>query len=150
MNETQQGDYLLFHTPDNGDLNIENGILKMTESFETAAYLSLFGGNEEDDGSPDNPLQWWGNLGENDTAKHMRSETQYLLRSLPATSNNLLKLQDAIKRDLNWLLTTRAASEINVALSIPALNRVNIVVSIRAEGPEERFEFTENWKASQI
>lgn len=146
----QQGDYLLHHTPDNGDVTIEEGILEMTQSFETAAYLSLFGGNEEDDGSLDSPLQWWGNLDETDANKHMRSEAQHVLRSLPATSGNLLRLQDAVKRDMNWLLTTRAANEINVSIGVPRLNWVNIRIRVTAVGREEQFEFTENWKAAPL
>ena len=47
---TQQGDVLLFQTVDDGEINIENGVVEMSGGLETAAYLSLYGGNEDDDG----------------------------------------------------------------------------------------------------
>lgn len=143
----QQGDVLLFQTDDDGDIVVELGIVEFSGGLGTAAYLSLFGGNEDDDGRAANNLTWWGNIDEIEPDRKYRSETQNLLRSIPAVSRNLLRIQDAALRDLQWMLDRDVASSINVVATIPGLNRVDIEIRIEAVGEETRFKFTENWKA---
>lgn len=144
----QQGDVLLFQTDDDGEITVENGLVEMSGGLETAAYLSLFGGNEDDDGRGDNPLTWWGNLDEVDPVRQYRSETQNLLQALPATTGNLRRIEDAAGRDLAWFVDERVASSVVVTASIPGINRIKLIVDIEAVGDESSFEFTENWKAS--
>lgn len=142
-------DVLLFHTVDGGEIEFIGGEPTMSDGLETSAYLSLFGGNDDDanlDGTAH--LQWWGNLGENDGSKHYRSETQYLLKSLPATSANLRRLEDAVKRDLSWMLS-EFAKNVSCGVSIPALNRAQIELGIEVKsGTKYRFVFTEGWGAA--
>jgi phage gp46-like protein len=141
-------DVLLFQTPDNGEVEIEGGLVTLTPGLDTAAYLSLFGGNWKDDGSQNNRQTWWGNLGEQDPSRRYRSETQYLLGTIPATSRNLRRVEDAATRDLQWLLDEAIASSLTVSASLIGLNRVKIEIIIRAEGDESQFNYTENWRAS--
>ena len=144
----QQGDVLLQQTNDNGEISVVNGVAAMTGSFETMAYLCLFGGNEDDAGGSDTSKSWWGNLDEIDPDLRYVSETQNLLRSIPAISSNLLKIQAAAERDLAVFTNKSIASSVTVAVSIPALNRVTIAVDIEAVGEESSFKFTENWRAA--
>lgn len=144
----QQGDILLFQTDDDGEITVEDGIVEMSGGLETAAYLSLFGGNEDDDGLRDNIFTWWGNLDETDPAMEYRSETQNLLQSLPATTGNLRRIEEATKRDLAWFIEKKVASLVDATASMPGLNRIKLIVKIEAEGEESTFEFVENWKAS--
>jgi phage gp46-like protein len=141
-------DVLLFQTNDNGEVEIESGLVTLTPGLDTAAYLSLFGGNWKDDGSQNNRQTWWGNLGEQDPSRRYRSETQYLLGTIPATSRNLRRVEDAAARDLQWLLDESIASSLTVSASLIGLNRVKIEITIRAEGDEAQFDYTENWRAS--
>ena len=145
--DSQQGDILLEQTVNDGEISVVNGVVTMTGSFETAAYLSLFGGNEDDDGRVENSAAWWGNLSEADPDFRYTSETQNLLQALPAVTSNLRKIKEAVKRDLAWFLNKGIASSVDVVVSVPALNRVQIIVNIRAEGDESTFTFIENWKA---
>lgn len=138
----QQGDVLLYQTVDDGDIVVEGGLIKMTGGLDTAVYLSLFGGNESDDGIADNPLQWWGNFGETEIAKQYRSETQYLLRSIPSTTGNLKRIRDAVDRDLAWLLNTGVARELDVSVGMPGLNKVSISVNVDGFS----VDYVENWK----
>ncbi|MAL49654.1 MAG: hypothetical protein CMH18_07840 [Methylophaga sp.] len=147
MTDQQQGDVKLFQTDDGGNIIVEDGLVAMAGGLETAAYLSLFGGNEDDDGRSDNSLTWWGNLDENDPARQYRSETQHLLQALPLTTGNLRRIEDAALRDLTWLIGQNIASSVSVSATIPGLNRVKLTVDIEARGEESRFEFVENWKA---
>jgi phage gp46-like protein len=145
---TQEGDVLLEQTPDGGNITVADGVTIMTGRFHTAIYLSLFGGNEDDPGGDDRSREWWGNKLETDPAYQYRSETQYLLRSLPATSGNLRRVEDAALRDLQWLLDVKAASSVVVSASIPTLNKIQINVTVEAVGEREAFSFTENWEAA--
>jgi phage gp46-like protein len=144
---SQQGDVLLVQTNDDGDITVTNGVVEMTGSFETASYLSLFGGNEDYNGVSDNNLTYWGDFLEVDPDFKYVSKTQNLLQALPAISANLLRIEEAAKSDLNWFLTKNVASTVTVVASIPALNRITITVTIEAQGEESTFSFTENWKA---
>jgi len=144
----QQGDVELFQTPDGGEICIIDGVAEMTPGLEVAAYLSLFGGNEGDDGSEGSPLEWWGNLGETIQSRKLRSRTQTLLEGLPATSGNLQRLKQAVENDLAWILTDKIASSIRVALAIPTVNHISILIIIEAFGEQSTFTFTENWRAS--
>lgn len=141
-------DVLLFQTNDNGEMEIEGGLVTLTPGLDTAAYLSLFGGNWKDDGSQNNRQTWWGNLGEIGTTGQYRSETQYLLGTVPAIPRNLRRIEDAAARDLQWLLDESIASSLTVSASLIGQNRVKIGVVIRAEGDESQFSYTENWRAS--
>lgn len=140
------GDVLLYQTVDGGEINVTDGTVQMSGGLETAVYLSLFGGNEDDSGRPNDPRNWWGNADEPDPVRHYRSETQYLLKALPLVSSNLRRVEDAVKKDLSWMITEKAASSITVAATIPGLNKIQISVNVVAEGIETDFIFIENWK----
>jgi phage gp46-like protein len=144
--DIQQGDVLLFQTVDGGDININNGIVEMSGGLETAAYLSLFGGNEDDDGRDDNDANWWGNLLENETSKQYRSETQFLLQAFPVNSSSILRLESANKRDLAWFVSDAVASSVDSDVTIPGVNKINMDIDIDAIGQESSFNFLENWK----
>lgn len=146
----QEGDVLLYQTTDEGEINVADGITELTPDFRTMIYLSLFGGNEDDAGGDDTTNTWWGNYGESDAAYQYRSETQHLLQALPATSSNLKRIADAVKRDLNRdFIATGIADGADVEVSIPALNKVSITGNISISDNPVYFEYTENWNASQ-
>lgn len=144
----QQGDVLLFQTTDNGEINVSGGIVEMSGGLETAAYLSLFGGNEDDDGRDESSATWWANLNETGDSRQYRSETQNLLQAIPSVPANLRRIEDAARRDLAWFLSDNIVSKITVTASMPGLNKVRIIIDIEAVGEESQFDFVENWKAS--
>ena len=141
----QEGDVKLFQTADDGEISVVNGVTEMSGGLATAAYLSLFGGNEQDDGLNESAT-WWGNIDEQDSDFQYKSETQFLLKSIPATTGNLLRVEEAARRDLEWLLNKSVASSVEINIGIPALNRVYIGIAIQADGDEIEFAFTANWK----
>lgn len=134
-------DVKLFQTIDDGEISIEGGIVEMSGGLETAAYLSLFGGDED-------LKEWWGNISETDPARRYRSETQQILDTVPATSSNLIRIEDAALRDLRWFINENIASTIDVSASIPAPGRVSIAGIIEADGVLSEFDFVENWEAA--
>jgi len=129
-------DVLIQQTNDEGEIECVGGVVTLTGGFESAVYLSMFGGSSE----------YWGNLLETDPARQYYSETEEVLNGLPATPANLRKVEQAAQRDLSWLLTTKAANSVIVSASMPGVNKINLSISISAVGLESQFEFTENWK----
>ena len=132
MTQPQQGDVVLFQSLDDGDIEVVNGVVTMDGGLQSAVYLSLFGGNFKDDGLKNNEFGWWGNKLETETNRQLRSETQNLLHGIPSTANNRLRIDQAVRRDLQWMLTERVANEIDVAVTVPDLNQIKIVVTINA------------------
>lgn len=140
-------DVKLFHTVDDGEIELKNGQLVMSDGLAEATYFSLFGGNERDSGlKVDDKLQWWGNLGEVEQKRKYRSETQNLIRSLPATSSNLRRLEDAARRDLEWF-TEEVADSVEATAVIPALNRVELHVVIVIGNKRIGMVFATDWRA---
>ena len=142
------GDVILRQTQNDGDICVTGGLVAMDGGLSTAAYLSLFGGNFSDDGSQDNPSNWWGNRLETDPAFQYRSLTQNLLQGIPATSSNLLRVRDAATTDLEWLVTTGAASSVEVSVAMTDRDHIQITAEINAQGEPSRFQFLANWRSS--
>lgn len=137
-------DIYIFDTLNGGSLTSD---LEMRDGLESAVYLSLFGGNAKDDGSQDTPYQWWGNIAENVPSRKYRSETAFLLSTVPPTPNNLRRIEDAALRDLDWFLGEGYASKIDALATMPRLNTVNVSVSIDGLSP---LEFSTSWGAPDI
>ena len=144
----QQGDVILSQSADGGDITVENGAVEMSGGLESSVYLSLFGGNEDDEALNDKKYQWWGNIDESDSAKTYRSRTQHLLQSIPSTSANRKKIEDAVNQDLQWMLDSGVASNLSIFISIISANAVKISIGITAVGDEILFKFSQNWKAN--
>ncbi len=121
----QQGDVKLFQTSDNGEIEVERGIVTMSGGLETAAYLSLFGGSD-----------WWGDQQQN-------SETETLLESIPTVTANLRRIEEAALRDLQWFIDDGVASSVTVSAGIPGVNKVKLEIQI----DQDQLSFIENWKA---
>lgn len=130
----QQGDILHFQTNNDGDISIETGMAVMTGGFETAVYISLFGGEAD----------WWGDIGD---ASPNVSETAKLIENIPAIPANLVRINDAVRRDLQWILDKKIANRIDVDVTMPGVDRVAIFVTIAAIGGESEFDFVENWRS---
>ncbi len=138
-------DVLLRHFADGGDLNYVNGQVVTAAGLETAAYLSMFGGNERDSGlEATDPLEWWGNKSETLPERRYRSQTQHLVASLPIIPANLRRIEDAAGVDLEWFVSTKVADYINVVASMPKINTVQLDITIRIVNEEFTFSFTES------
>ncbi len=143
-------DVLLQQTNDDGEIIYLNGQAVMSDGLETSAYLSLFGGNENDSGGDaTKDREWWGNKTEPEETRHYRSELQNLIRSIPAIPANLRRMEDAADRDLAWMKETELATFVGVEASIPALNRVQIDIDIEIGDENFSFVFTAAGRAVQ-
>ena len=112
--------------------------------------MSLWGGNFEDDGLPgSDSKQFWGNYIGGDASESLRSETQKLLSSIPATSGNLLRVQDAIIRDLNPLIESEIVTKLSVEISLVDVKKISIVIDLTVNNENYDFEFTREWTGAR-
>jgi phage gp46-like protein len=140
-------DVLLRQTDDGGEISYVNGAAIMSDGLESAVYLSLFGGNIDDGGlTEDDARSWWGNAIEPLEERRYRSQTQGVLRSMPAIPANLQRVDDAVGADLAWMLDTKLATFVGSASTMPAINTVKISIRVEIDGKIFPFEFTEPWR----
>lgn len=151
MSGKQEGDVLFSHMPGvGGEITAIAGLISMSGGLETSAYLSLFGGNIEDDGRADSKNSWWGNFGESDPQKHYISLTQNLLKSIPSTSANLRRVEDAVLTDLQWMVDVGVASAVSAEARITGINEIQIDISIDADEKVSAFTFLQNWQVNTL
>jgi phage gp46-like protein len=133
VNINFEGDLLLVDTNDGGDTVVKDGLFSGCRSFDTAVYLSLFGGNKNDPGKVKNPREWWGNkLSGTAEAEKMTSRFQACIAGLPMTTKNIALCENAALLDLEWLRKESAADEIIADGRAGAGNRFYMSVEIKA------------------
>jgi phage gp46-like protein len=127
-------DVRLLQTEDGGEVELVGGQITLDEGLDSAVFLSLFGGNDDDSGlDGDKPRQWWGNVDELDEARKYRSLTQYLLRSLPLIPNNLRRIEDAAVSDLAWMIESKLASFVGATATMPGRNTIKLALKIEIQ-----------------
>ncbi len=139
-------DVLLYNTDDGGDINVRDGIVELSSGLVTAVYISIFGGNVEDDGRSNNENQWWANFVEDEPSRHMRSRFQHFVHRLPPIPINLRRLEDAARQDLQWLIDDGVATEIRLTASIPQYNHVRLDISVVADPGQTNILYITNWQ----
>lgn len=128
-----KGDVLFIDTPDGGNIQIENGLVLDDRGFQTAVYLSLFGGNFDDPVVIESNKSWWGNLiGDKET--ELRSQFQNIICSLPLTTKNIRVAEDAAKQDLTWVIDNGIGDEITVTGSIENIKEASFEIVISKNG----------------
>lgn len=134
---SQSGDVLISVTDDGFEMSHTSGMMEMTESLETIVALSLFGGNDTDNGSQaTEAYQWWGN--ENEPKERvLRSEFQTLLTGGPITSRRMFDLSDAAKRDLERdLIGNGLAKGVSTRLSMRSNKSYLLEIELLLNGNE--------------
>ena len=133
--QTFEGDLLLCDTPDGGDIIILDGLISSERAYGTAVYLSLFGGNQEDNGKVKNRKTWWGNTlrGVSENQK-LVSRFQAIIFGLPMTTKNIMDAEEAAKLDLDWMVGEKLADEIIPDGRAVSNNRFNLKIQIKSKG----------------
>jgi phage gp46-like protein len=129
-------DVRLYQAENGGEIDIVNGQTAMDDTIETAVYLSLFGGNNDDGGGDaDKPKEWWGNKIERVQERKMRSELQSVLHGLPLVPANLRIIEDAASADLAWMTETALATFVSATATMPgARNTVKLAIKAEIQG----------------
>ena len=145
-----EGDLLITSTNDGGEIEIKDNLFTMTNSFETASYISLFGGNIKDNGTESTKNQsWWGNQLTNNKSEKIISRTMAIIKGLPATPSNLRKIEQAVLDDLNWFKDDGICDTIEIKSKIPKKNWLELEIKMLKDGNNiANFKFIENWKGA--
>jgi len=144
-----EGDLLLVDTPDGGDIIITDGLITSDRAIATAVYLSLFGGNQDDNGKTKNKRTWWGNTlrGVSENQK-LVSRFQAIIFGMPMTTKNILDAEEAAKLDLNWMIAEKLCDEITADGRAVSNNRFKLTIQIKSKGKTiYSGEFSIPWKA---
>lgn len=142
----QNGDVKLIITKEGFDIDLKNNFIEMTSGFESAIFLSIFGGNEEDDYSEaTKEKQFWGNrLNDN----QYRSRTLKFINGSYANAQNLQLLEQNILLDLNWFIEENIADTLEVDCSIPNFNELKIDIRLLRDSKLlANSNYKLNWKA---
>lgn len=137
MITNQIGDVLIYGSTEGAEINEVGGYIEMTTGLETMVILSLFGGNDQDDGSQStDPFQWWGNDGE-PSERHLRSEFSAAIAGGPLTSARLAEIRDAAQRDLDRdIVSTGRAKSATVAVRMGSPKRLEVQIKILTNSGE--------------
>jgi hypothetical protein len=146
--KSYEGDVKIISTLDGGEINFNSGIVEMTQGFESIVYLLLFGGNMDDDGTKSTEkYEWWGNKLElNHPERKINSRFQNMISGLPATPANLKRLTEAARQDLAVLQSEKICDTIDITLTIPQKNRVDIeIVLLKDKRKLFETKYEANW-----
>lgn len=127
-------DLHIFESGSGGEMKILNGDLMLSETLFQTIYLSMFGGNVEENTTGDidqakERNDWWGNqlFYPNDESKWFNSNTERTLLETTLNSQGRQKIEEAIKNDLNFLSDV---VEIEVNVSVESLDVLKISIFI--------------------
>lgn len=145
-------DLKMTETNNGGDLIALTNDLALIEGFENMPYLALFGGNVRASTTNkrlenEQAYDWWGNnlLMPNDASLQLNSLTERTLLQVPLTSSGRIQIEQAIKKDLNFMTPFTI---VNVTTSIISTDSILIGIQFRKPDNPEKKEFVYIWDAT--
>jgi hypothetical protein len=146
-------DLQVVETGNGGDLNRKGNDLALVFSFENMPYLALFGGNKEATTTSrlasEQAFDFWGNalLLPNDTSRQFNSLTERALETTPLTSAGRLLIEEAIKKDLEFM---RPFANVSVTTEIIATDHLRIGIGITQPGNLQERRFIYIWEQGAL
>lgn len=123
----------LFESGNGGDFLLQGNQLATVYGRENNVYIGCFGGNiEENTPAVDNKFRrandYWGNqlFYRNQPLKQYNSKTERTLKNTALNSSGRIKIENAIKDDLQFL--SSRGVEVSVTVTLPGINKVNIQI----------------------
>lgn len=146
-------DLQIAETLNGGDLRLKGNDLSAILGFQNMPYLALFGGNLESD-TPvkrlptEQDFSFWGNalFHPQQPAAQFNSRTERTLKQTPLTSAGRLIIEEAIKKDLEFM---KAFAVVTVNTAIIATNNLRINIGIREPDNLQAREFIFIWDATR-
>ncbi len=139
MTDQFDGDLALQLTKDGGDISYIGGQPQMDAGgLETAVLISLFTG-----------IGWWGNaLEENEPNNQIGSDFEPTIKPHSITIQRLRAIEQSAILALEWMVNINAAKSIDVSVTSPQLNEVEIEILItKPEGDTVNIKYQLNWEA---
>lgn len=135
MVEEFGSDVLLFDAQDGAEISINNGLITMDKGFNSAVYLSLFGGDKDDTGEVVNNNTWWGNKIQNISENEkLVSRFQAFITSVPLITKNVKLAEHKVKQDLQWMIDDGIADSIEAEIQVVSRKDINLKILIAKFG----------------
>jgi phage gp46-like protein len=124
-------DVLIHESGDGGELQLRNEDLQISQALTNQIYLTLYGGNIEENTSDDleekeRRQDFWGNY-YLEEEEQFNSNFERELKNQPLTANGLSRLEDAASQDLQFLSDY---ADIDVSASIPKPYKLELTVTL--------------------
>lgn len=141
----------IYEDGNGGQLYSLNNDIAKTEGLQMLAYLKMFGGNINASTVKDNNigelrLDWWGNDTSENSDKWINSETERTLRGIELSGSSIAKIKQSVENDCKSL---SKYGKIDVAVTLPGINKVKIVISITEPGNKESNSLIIIWDATK-
>jgi hypothetical protein len=143
------GDLKVIEDFNGGDIVLAGNDLTVIQGWENMPYLGMFGGNEMS--TPVRRLEneqafdWWGNSLMTPSLQ-INSLTETLLRKTALNSSGRVLIEQAVKRDLEFMTPF---SIVSVDVSIDGPSRVNILCKIKEPNNIKEKEFVYIWDGTR-
>ena len=116
-------DLLIIEQGNGGDALLKGNDLAFAEGYENLPYLAMFSGDD-----------WFGNnLMDGDESTLFLSHTEVALKTYALNSAGRIKIEEAIKADLEHIKKNIPETDIDVATMVTGDNRLEINISINGQ-----------------
>jgi len=124
MSILRQGDIYIYLTEDGAEISVINGEPVMDGGFESAVLISLFANENKDH---------WMNEYMSENEK-MKGNFYSFIKNTAKTLTTMRKAEELAKLDLQWLIDTGAADDVQITIISESPVRINMEVNILANG----------------
>jgi hypothetical protein len=145
-------DILLNQTANGSDWVLKGTDIVIIHGFQNMPLFGLFGGNIESNTKEfkdgEQRFDWWGNnlFMPNDSSIQFNSDTERLINQVALTSSSRLLIEQAVKSDLAFM---KSFAVVSSTVSIIAIDRLEITITIQQPGNVESNEFVYIWDSTR-
>lgn len=132
-----------------GDFRLVGRDLAVVTGWQNMPYLAMFGGNvgymtPKTRTTNEQNYDYWGNelFHKNQPEAQFNSRTEYVLNTTPLTSGGRQKIENAVKKDLEFM---KPFANITVSVSIVSVDKVKITLKVERPGNLEDALFIYIW-----
>lgn len=136
-NNIYDGDLKLFNRLTHSDIVVEDGQAAMDPGLENSIYISLFSGDDN--------LYWFNQFYVNEPDNKIGGSFETLAQGVPLTMSNVLRLEKAILKDLQWMINLNIAKSVNVSSEIQGNTYIFTITVTKPDKSVEQFQFSNNW-----
>lgn len=123
MTDIFSGDPKIYLTENGADMQFQGGQPTMDGGLENAVLISLFSD------------VWFANVLFNDPAQYIGSKFETSTKQA-ITRSSLIDMQNAVEKDLQWMIDTRLATTVTARVTNPRHHQINLVVFITPPGSD--------------
>lgn len=134
-------DVAIVETGNGGDLQLLGNDLELVFGYENNPYLAMFGGNiEQSTENKEVNLQsfdWWANalLMPSNQSIQMNSIVERTINSTPLTSSGRVLIENAIKKDLEFMSDF---AKVEVSVTIVSTDRINVKIIVKQSDASQK------------